>query len=82
MNCRKDLAIHPGGNAPDRFLAAYQAEIGSRLEVDLWDVLYGARALQWEHRWVLSFSELGVALTGEQIARASAGFVDEALNRQ
>jgi aminoglycoside phosphotransferase (APT) family kinase protein len=78
--CRKDLAIHPGGDAPDRFLAAYEAEIGFPLEhMALWDVLYGSRAMQWGHRWPPSFAELGVPVSGSDIARISAAFVDAAL---
>lgn len=80
--CRKDLAIHPAGDAPDRFLSAYEAETGHRLDMALWDVLYGAWALQWGYRWVGSFAELGVALTAEQIAEASASFLDAALRRR
>jgi aminoglycoside phosphotransferase (APT) family kinase protein len=80
--CRKDLAVHPGGDAPDRFLAAYEAETGRRLDIGLWDVLHGARALQWGHLWVPSFAEAGVSLTSEQIVAASAAFVDTALSRR
>lgn len=80
--CRKDLAIHPGGDSPNQFLLAYEAEIGERLEhLDLWDVLQGARALQWGHRWPPSFKELGVDVDAAHIHRASVAFVDSALER-
>ncbi len=29
----------------------YEAETGHHLDVDLWDVLFGARALQWGRAW-------------------------------
>jgi aminoglycoside phosphotransferase (APT) family kinase protein len=80
--CRKDLAIHPGGDAPDQFLQAYEAEIGERLEhIALWDVLQGARALRLGHRWPPSFKELGVDVNAAHIHRVSAEFVDAALQR-
>ena len=80
--CRKDLAIHPGGDAPDRFLAAYEVETGIRLDhMALWDALYGTRALEYGHRWAPSFLELGVNVTAADIHAASAAFVDRALAR-
>ena len=78
--CRKDLAIHPGRDTADRFLSAYEAEVGFRLDdMDLWDILYGARALQWGRRWVPAFAEVGVQCTAAHIRDASAAFIDAAL---
>lgn len=80
--CRKDLAVHPGGDLADRFLAAYEAEVGIRLaHMDLWDVLCGSRGIQYGPRWVPSFAEVGVRLTGEEIVDRSTRFVDSALAR-
>ncbi len=80
--CRKDLAIHPGGDSPDQFLLAYEAEIGEQLEhIHLWDVLQGARALRLGHLWPPSFRELGVDVDADHIRRVSAAFVDAALER-
>lgn len=80
---RKDLAIHPGGSAPERFLLSYEAEIGGVLEhLELWDVLYGSVAMQWGHRWVPSFVEAGVACTAASIRSASTAFVEGALARR
>ncbi len=81
--CRKDLAIHPGGDTPDRFLAAYEAENGARVEdMDLWDILQGAGGLQWGHRWPPAFREVGVELNAGDVVDASARFVDDALIRR
>jgi aminoglycoside phosphotransferase (APT) family kinase protein len=80
--CRKDLAIHPGGDAADRFLRAYEAEVGERLDhMALWDVLYGSKAMEWGHLWAPSFAEVGVALTPRGIHEASVAFVAGALGR-
>jgi aminoglycoside phosphotransferase (APT) family kinase protein len=80
-SCRKDLAIHPGGSAPDRFLAAYEAETGLKVDnLAHWDVLQGAKALQWGHRWPAAFEELNVHVDERQIIDASTFFVDKALH--
>ena len=80
--CRKDLALNPGGDLPDQFLAAYEAEVGFSLPlVPLWDVLCGSRGMQYGHRWVTSFAEMGVPLGPSEIVTRSTTFVDAALMR-
>lgn len=80
--CRKDLALHPGGDMPDRFLAAYRAETGAELaHLAYWDVLCGARGMQYGHRWVPSFAEVGLPIGAREIMERSTAFVDAALSR-
>lgn len=44
--CRADLAIHPGGDAPERFRLAYEAEIGRALDgLWAWDVLQADKVI-------------------------------------
>lgn len=80
--CRKDLAVHPGGDLADQFLRAYEAEVGVRLnDMALWDVLCGSRGMQYARRWIPSFAEMNVDLSGEAILERSTAFVEEALVR-
>ena len=80
--CRKDLAIFPGGDAPDLFLGAYEAELGARLEhLDYWEVLHGAGAMKWGHLWPPSFQEMGADIDADHVYRRSVEFVDAALRR-
>lgn len=77
---RGDLAIEPGGDAPDRFLAAYEEASGARLDLlPLFDVLAAARALEWGHGWVEAWTESGVPMTEERIKTAAAEFARRAL---
>jgi aminoglycoside phosphotransferase (APT) family kinase protein len=80
--CRSDLAIHPGGDAPDRFLRAYEAEIGTSVEqLAHWDVLQAERPLRWGHLWPPAFAEAGIELTAAHIELASRTFITDALRR-
>lgn len=76
------LAIHPGGDAPDHFLAAYETAIGAALsDMPLWDILYGLRGIRRVDHWAHAFNEHGVMLTAEQIMTRSAIWIDRALAR-
>ena len=78
--CRKDLAVHPGGDLAEQFLGAYEAEVGIRLkDIALWDVLCGSRGMQYGRRWAPSFEEMGVHISGATIVGRSTAFVEEAL---
>ena len=78
--CRHMLAIHPGGIAPDLFLASYQTATGIELDhMPLWDILYGLRGLRRVPHWVRAFRALGVPLTGEAINERSLRWIRRAL---
>lgn len=58
---RCDLAIDPGGDAPDGFLAAYERATGVTVHhLGPWDALAGARALVEGDGWVDAWTEVGV----------------------
>jgi aminoglycoside phosphotransferase (APT) family kinase protein len=78
---RCDLAITPGGDAPDRFLAAYEAASGVRLDdLAAWDVLASARAIEHGAGWVDAWTEVGVAMTADQILERATAFCEAALS--
>jgi Ser/Thr protein kinase RdoA (MazF antagonist) len=80
--CRSDLALHPGGDAPDAFLAHYEAAYGTRLEgLAAWDVLRGDHMRKFGPQWVEAFAESGVSITAEHITATAEHFVDAALAR-
>jgi aminoglycoside phosphotransferase (APT) family kinase protein len=75
------LAIHPGGAAPDQFLAAYLARTRRHLaDMPSWDVLYGLRGLATVDHWVLAFHGLGVTLTVSDINTRSRNWIERALH--
>lgn len=74
------LAVHPGGDAPDQFLIAYETMTGAALSgMPLWDLLYGLRGIGPVDHWARAFCEHGVMLTSEQIATRSRLWIDNAL---
>lgn len=78
---RCDLAIHPGGDAPARFLAAYEEAAGLRVaHLCSWDVLAAARAIEWGDGWVDAWTDAGVEMTAEQIHDRSWAFAEAALS--
>ena len=80
--CRADLAIAPGADAPNQFLAHYQAASGEPLErLALWDVLAGMHALQWSPGWLQSFADVGVIRRADEVRAAVERFLDDALTR-
>ena len=77
---RHMLAIHPGGDEPERFLAAYETATGATLEhMPLWDLFYGLRALRPIDHWVRALHGHGVMLTAEQITSRSIAWIEQAL---
>jgi len=76
------LAIHPGGAAPEQFLASYEAVTGRRLEdLALWDVLYGLRGVRKVDHWVSAFEGLGVQVTADEIFDRSLDWISQAVAR-
>ena len=74
------LAIHPGGDAPDRFLTEYLAASGRPLaDLPLWDVLYGLRGVRPVDHWVRAYDGFGVTLTVNEINARSMGWIRRAL---
>ena len=67
---RCDVAIEPGGDAPDVLLAAYEEAAGVRVEhLGLWDLQAVGRAERWCHEWIDSWLEIDVPMT-EAVVRA------------
>lgn len=78
MRC--DLAVEPGGDAPERFLAAYEAAAGIRLDnLGLWDAFAAARAIEHGAGWVDAWTDAGVEMTAEQILTRAWAFAVAAL---
>jgi len=78
---RGDLAILPGGDAPDRMLAAYTDAIGADVPLlRLFDVFAAARALEWGHRWVEAWTDAGIPMTVERIHDRARAFAEAALS--
>jgi Ser/Thr protein kinase RdoA (MazF antagonist) len=78
---RCDLALEPGGDAPDRFLAAYERAAGTKVEhLELWDALAAARALENGAGWIDAWTETGVQITAEQIHDRAWAFAEAALS--
>jgi aminoglycoside phosphotransferase (APT) family kinase protein len=76
------LALHPGGDAPQRFLAHYESITRMSLaDIALWDVLYGLRGMQPVEHWVRAYKGMGVTMTSEQIDRRSRRWITTALDR-
>lgn len=79
---RCDLAIEPGGDAPDRFLAAYETAAGAAVEhLPLWDLLGAARAIEQGDGWVDAWTDTGVPMTAERIRERATAFAAAALSR-
>jgi aminoglycoside phosphotransferase (APT) family kinase protein len=77
---RHFLAIHPGGEAPATFLAAY--ERAARVSLDdlaLWDVLYGLRGLRPIEHWVRACEGLGLTITSSEIQERSRAWVHQGM---
>jgi aminoglycoside phosphotransferase (APT) family kinase protein len=77
---RHMLSIHPGGFAPERFLAHYEAATGAVLpEVFLWDVLYGLRGIGPSEHWVRAFQGHGLQITEQEVTAKSVMWIERAL---
>lgn len=78
--CRADLAVHPGGDAPELFRRAYEAETGRRLaDLAPFDVLQADKVVHYGPSWVDSFADCGLQMTGPQIRAAGLGHLRRAL---
>lgn len=81
MRC--DLAVEPGGDAPDRFLRTYEEAAGVRLaDLGLWDALAAARAIEHGAGWVDAWTDAGVDVTAEQIHTRAWAFAEAALSAE
>lgn len=79
---RHMLAIHPGGDAPELFLASYEHATGASLsDMPLWDVLYGLRACRPVAHWERAFRGHGLTLTEQKITTRSIDWIRQALVR-
>jgi aminoglycoside phosphotransferase (APT) family kinase protein len=77
---RHMLWIHPGGSAPDQFLAHYKAATAAALpEVPIWDVLYGLRGIGSLKHWAKAFQEHGLPITEQEINSKSITWIERAL---
>lgn len=79
-NCRAELAMHPGGEAPDLFLRAYQSEMGPLADRPFWD-LHGA---QWlfpdPERYFEPLRDMGAqGLSAQMMRDRLHGFIESAL---
>lgn len=80
MRC--DLALEPGGDAPDRFLRAYEAASGVRLPmIGRWDAFAAARALEHGAGWLDAWSDVGLTMTAELVHDRAWAFAVQALGR-
>jgi aminoglycoside phosphotransferase (APT) family kinase protein len=68
--CRIGLALWPGGEAPDAFLAAYQARAPRPLS-DVWyfDLFRGLRALLYHEKWLPGVHDAGITALTPTLAR-------------
>ena len=77
---RCDLAIEPGGDASDRFLAAYEKAGGRSVKhLSLWDALAAARALEHGDGWVDAWTDTGVPMTAARIRDRATAFAEAAV---
>jgi aminoglycoside phosphotransferase (APT) family kinase protein len=80
--CRLDLSMVLGGEAPARFLEAYEARYGARVDdVSAWDLGASVRAFPDPVSWLPGWLDAGRRdLTPEIIRRRLCGFVQNALD--
>lgn len=77
---RHFLALHPGGDAPELFLDAYEHAASISLDdIALWDVLYGLRGVRPVDHWVTACDRLGLVITSMEIQEKSRAWVGRAL---
>jgi aminoglycoside phosphotransferase (APT) family kinase protein len=81
--CRLDLALFLGGDAPDRFLAAYETAAGTRVaDLFFWDLLGVLRALPDPAVWLPGYHDLGLfEITAEDMRARLRAFIADALDR-
>jgi aminoglycoside phosphotransferase (APT) family kinase protein len=73
MRC--DLALEPGGDAPDRFLRAYEEAAGTTVDhLPLFDAFAAARAIQDGAGWVDAWTDAGIPMTADQVHERAWAF--------
>jgi aminoglycoside phosphotransferase (APT) family kinase protein len=78
---RSDLAVEPGANAPDRFLATYQEAAGVELQhLGMWDAFAAARAIEHRAGWVDAWTDPAIEMTAERIHHRAWAFAEAALS--
>lgn len=81
---RMDLSTLIGGDAPERFLRAYEAAGGHRVEnLPFWDLVGAARALpDTSEEWLPGLHELGARhMTADLMRTRLRAFIGDALRR-
>jgi aminoglycoside phosphotransferase (APT) family kinase protein len=77
---RGDLQLVHGGNAPDRFLAGYEARRGKIRSIAFWDLVSTLPAFRWLDDWAEGYREVGRSEISDDLARHRfAAFVRSAL---
>ena len=81
--CRMDLAMLMGGDAPDRFLSAYETAAGRHIpQLFFWDLLGALRALPDPAKWLPGYSDLGATqVTREMMRQRLHEFIAAALQQ-
>jgi aminoglycoside phosphotransferase (APT) family kinase protein len=80
-NCRAELAMHPGGDAPDIFLRAYEREMRRPLaDSPFWDLLGAQWLFPDPERYYEPLRDMGALGLSEQVMRDRLhGFIEAAL---
>jgi hypothetical protein len=80
---RMDLAIHPGGGAPELFLDTYLNETGTQAVEDLalWEVLSGTVGLASAGTSRQALEQMGIPLDTATVTRRATTFLQNALAR-
>jgi aminoglycoside phosphotransferase (APT) family kinase protein len=79
-NCRAELAMCPGGEAPDVFLRAYEREMGPLADRPFWDLLGAQWLFPDPERYFEPLREMGALGLSEEVMRDRLhGFVEAAL---
>jgi aminoglycoside phosphotransferase (APT) family kinase protein len=77
---RGDLQFVLGGDAPDRFLARYEARRGEVRSIAFWDLVSTLPAFRWLDDWVVGYREVGRSEITDDLARGRlASFLHKAL---
>ena len=77
---RGDLQLTIGGDAPARFLAAYEARRGPLEAVPFWDLVSVLPAFRWLDDWAAGYREVGrTEITNEVARERLSAFVRAAL---
>ena len=77
---RGDMQLTLGGDAPARFLAAYEARRGRLEAVPFWDLVSVLPAFRWLDDWAAGYREVGrTEITTELARERLAAFARAAL---